>query len=62
MTDFSDSLIFGRVNAIVSDFNNYRKGTKEKKKEKKKEYSKIMKEVAEKLENLSEEGHINYKI
>jgi len=62
MTDFSDSLIFGRVNAIVPDFNNYRKGTKEKKKEKKKEYSKIMKEVAEKLENLSEDGHINYKI
>ena len=62
MFDFSDSLNFNRINPILSDFNNYRKRSNEKKKKNKKEYSEIMKKIANEIEKSDENGHINLKI
>jgi len=62
MFDFSDSLNFNRINPILSDFNNYKKRSNEKKKKNKKEYAEIMKEIAEEIEKSDKDGHINLKI
>lgn len=62
MFDFSDALNFNRINPIVSDFNNYKKRSSEKKKKNKKEYAEIMKEMEEEIEKSDENGHINLKI
>jgi len=62
MFDFSDSLNLNRINPILSDFNNYKKRSNEKKRKNKKEYAEIMKEAAEEIEKSDENGHINLKI
>ncbi|MHA1343811.1 MAG: hypothetical protein ACTSQG_07485 [Promethearchaeota archaeon] len=62
MFDFSDSLNFDRINPILSDFNNHRKRSNERRKKNKREYSEIMKEVEEEIERTDENGHVNLKI
>jgi hypothetical protein len=55
MFDFSESLLFNRINPILSNFDNPNKKNK-------KEYTEVMKEVSEEVTKSEEDDHINLKI
>ena len=62
MNEFSESLVYNRINPVVSNFSEYKKRSQKRKKRAKKEYSEIMKEISNEIESTEDNEHINLKI